>query len=67
VSQKSDDGWTRVSLPKNLTDRIKKAIEEGVVDYNSLSSFISDAIRRRLEELEKIRMVADGGGRVCAH
>ncbi len=59
MTQKSDDGWTRVSLPKSLTDKIKEMIESGKLDYNSLSSFISDAIRRRLEEIERIQLVAE--------
>ncbi len=59
MAQKSEDGWTRVSLPKSLTDKIRQMLEEEGVEYNSISSFIQDAVRRRLEELEKIRLVGE--------
>ena len=48
-----------MSVPKKLVDRVKEMIETGELDYNSVSAFIQDAVRRRLEELEKIRMVGE--------
>ena len=47
-----------VTLPRPLVERVEKVItlrrEWG---YTSVASFVSDAVRRRLEEIEKAQEV----------
>jgi len=43
-------GASQVELPEGLAVRIRKVIRKG--EYRTISDFVRDAIRRRLEELE---------------
>jgi len=46
--------WTYVNIPTDLARRARDIIEERKeLGYNSLSSFVTDAVRRRVEELER--------------
>ena len=45
--------YRHVSLPEDLVRRIEKIIEKEKYGYQSIAEFVKDAIRRRLEELEK--------------
>jgi Arc/MetJ-type ribon-helix-helix transcriptional regulator len=41
----------KAAIPKGLVERVEReALDQGT--YSSLSTFIADAVRRRLEELE---------------
>lgn len=51
--------WKSTSIPEDLYDRIKETVESKAGDYKNPTDFIIDAIRRRLEELEKIQMVGE--------
>jgi Arc/MetJ-type ribon-helix-helix transcriptional regulator len=42
--------YGNISLPKPIIQQIKRAIEQHP-DYSSISEFVKDAVRRRLEEL----------------
>lgn len=43
--------YTSVKLPKAIAQRVNKAIEEQ--GYRSMSDFVIDSTRRRLEELRE--------------
>ena len=45
-------------MQEDLLSKVEEAIKEGE-GYNSLADFISDSVRRRLEEIEKIKLVGD--------
>lgn len=49
-------------MPKGLVDKIEKLVDSEIVDYNSISSFITDAVRRRLDELERIQLAGEEYG-----
>lgn len=44
-------GHTSISVPKDLVERIERIIEGGKHGYRSKSEFVTDAVRRRIEEL----------------
>ena len=47
-------GYTMISVPNDLVERIESLINEGkIVGYRTRTEFIIDAIRRRLEELDR--------------
>jgi len=46
--------WTYVNLPKELGDKIDQLVEEQKYGYRSRSEFVSEAVRRRLEELKPL-------------
>jgi metal-responsive CopG/Arc/MetJ family transcriptional regulator len=50
MSEKERD-YTTVSVPIELAEKIDKALEKG--GYRNRPDFVCDAIRRRLEDLEK--------------
>lgn len=53
---KSD--WKTVPVPAPLYERVKSLIvERRELGYTAISSFVSDAVRRRLEEIEKAQEV----------
>ena len=41
-----------LSLPKPLVERVRRRIQEDGT-YPSIASFVAEAVRRRLEELER--------------
>ena len=45
--------YRHISLPRELVDRIEKLVKEGRYGYRTVTEFVKDAVRRRLEELEK--------------
>ena len=49
--------WTSTAIPKDLEVRIKKVIKESKAGYSSVTQFVSDSCRRRLEKLELINKV----------
>lgn len=54
------EGWKSVSIPEELVEKAKKLIESGVLEgYHTPSEVIIDAFRRRLEEIERIQLVAE--------
>lgn len=46
-----DRDYTTASIPRDLAIRAEKVLSR--LGYQSLSEFVRDAIRRRLDELEK--------------
>jgi hypothetical protein len=42
-----------IGLRKELAERIRWLIEQRLIPYRSVSEFVTDATRRRLEELEE--------------
>ncbi len=44
--------YASVSLPKTLAQKVKKLIKGRSLGYRSLGEFVTDATRRRLEEVE---------------
>lgn len=46
--------WTKVGLPSEVFDRIEMLIKDRPdLGYLSVSSFLLDAARRRIEEIER--------------
>ena len=45
--------YRSVSIPEELVEKARKLIIEQRLGYRSVSEFIIDALRRRIEELEK--------------
>ncbi len=46
--------YAKVALPKELFKKIEELIEETDLGYRSVNEFVVDAVRRRVEELEKM-------------
>jgi metal-responsive CopG/Arc/MetJ family transcriptional regulator len=46
------EGWVYVNLPKELGEKVDALINEQKHGYRSRSEFVTDAVRRRLEELK---------------
>jgi Arc/MetJ-type ribon-helix-helix transcriptional regulator len=46
-------GYRCVSLPKNLVDAVEELVKEG--KYSSNSQFVGEAVRLRLEELQRAK------------
>ena len=44
--------WTTIALKKDLANRVKRVVNSGI-GYRSLSDFVSEAVRLRLEEIER--------------
>ena len=52
VSSVTEARWKTVSIPRYLADLIQEDIvKNGKYGYHSLSSFVEDAVRKRLREL----------------
>jgi len=45
-------GWKTVALPEELIEKIDKLVDLHQHGYRSRNEFVTDAIRRRLEELK---------------
>ncbi len=59
-------GYTSVSLPSVLVEEIKKHLENK--RYSSVSEFVKESVRRRLEELNsRVRPGEGGPQEVLAH
>ena len=54
-------GFQTVALKKPLVDRIKKVIKAGI-GYRSINEFVAEAVRLRLEEVEKHLLVREVSG-----
>ena len=53
----SSANWESIKIPKKLVEKIEKIKE--VHGYASTMEFVRDAVRRRLEELEKPQRIAE--------
>jgi len=45
--------YRSLRIPETLVARIEKVIENEELGYSSISEFVKDAVRRRLEEIAK--------------
>ena len=45
--------WKTVQLPEDLLDRVDKVVKQESLGYSSRAEFIKEAVRLRLEEVEK--------------
>jgi Arc/MetJ-type ribon-helix-helix transcriptional regulator len=48
-------GYRSLRIPENLVSKIEDVIENKDQGYTSISEFVKDSVRRRLEEIEKMR------------
>jgi len=48
-------GYRSLRIPENLVAKIEKIIGREELGYASISEFVKDAVRRRLEEIEKTK------------
>ena len=64
--------WVTVSIRSDLANRVKRVVNSGI-GYRSLSDFVSEAVRLRLEQIEAVLVrtkptpVGRGGGDVAAN
>lgn len=47
--------YRMIGLPEELYLEVEKIVDTGKYGYASVSEFVKDAVRRRLEELAKIK------------
>jgi metal-responsive CopG/Arc/MetJ family transcriptional regulator len=47
-------GWKTIALPEELIQKIDKMVESQHHGYRSRNEFVTDAVRRRLEELKAL-------------
>jgi len=47
-------GWKTIALPEELVDKVDKMVESKQHGYRSRNEFVTDAVRRRLEELKAL-------------
>jgi len=52
---KSRDEWTYINMPKELAAEVDKLVDARKHGYRSRSDFVSDAVRRRLDELKPLK------------
>ena len=52
MSQKKDD-WVTVRIPRDLAETVDEIIKVQRLGYRSRNDFITDAVRRRVEEIKK--------------
>jgi metal-responsive CopG/Arc/MetJ family transcriptional regulator len=45
--------WTYINMPKELAQEVDNMVNAQKHGYRSRSEFVSDAVRRRLDELRK--------------
>ncbi len=45
--------YRTVALPEELYEKVEEIVRRGKLGYSSVSEFVKDAVRRRLEEIEK--------------
>jgi hypothetical protein len=43
--------WISTAILRSLADEANELIDDGAVKYHSLTEFVCDAVRRRLEDL----------------
>ena len=46
------EGWRTVALPEEIIERIDTLVKEQKHGYRSRNEFVTDAVRRRLDELK---------------
>lgn len=51
--------WATVQIPEETLARIKALLAAGTSDHASVSEFVRDAVRRRLDELDVQRRAGD--------
>ena len=48
-------GYDSVNLPSGLYHKVKKLVNTKIdFDYRSVTEFVAEAVRRRIEEIEKM-------------
>ena len=50
----SREGWVYINLPRELADKVDAFVNSQKEGYRSRSEFVSDAVRRRLEEFKAL-------------
>jgi metal-responsive CopG/Arc/MetJ family transcriptional regulator len=53
----NNDDYVTLKIPKALADEIDHVIESGTLGYRSRAELASEAIRRRLEQLNSNRLL----------
>ncbi|MEE8167888.1 MAG: ribbon-helix-helix domain-containing protein [Candidatus Hydrothermarchaeales archaeon] len=48
-------GYRSLRIPDDLVAKIEDVINKKKLGYSSISEFVKDAVRRRLEEIEEIQ------------
>lgn len=47
--------WVSVKIPEELVNIIKEVVDSGKYGYTSVSDFVTDAVRKRLRELDYLK------------
>lgn len=57
MTKTSREGWTQVSIPKEMYDRIKELVQDeylkGVYAFGSISELVRRALSKYIKELEE--------------
>ncbi len=48
-------GYRSLRIPDDLVEKIEDVINKKDLGYASISEFVKDAVRRRLEDIEKMQ------------
>ncbi len=56
----NNEDYVTLKIPKSLADEIDHVIESGTLGYRSRAELASDAIRRRLEQLNSNNSARNG-------
>ena len=56
----NNETYVTLKIPKSLADEIDHVIESGTLGYRSRAELASDAIRRRLEQLNSNNSARNG-------
>ncbi|RLJ03754.1 MAG: CopG family transcriptional regulator [Candidatus Aenigmatarchaeota archaeon] len=49
-------GYSNVSIPTELFKEVEKIVKDKFLGYRSASEFVIEAVRRRVEEIEKLKI-----------
>jgi len=53
---KMPKGYSNVSIPTELFKEVEKIVKDKFLGYRSASEFVIEAVRRRVEEIEKLKI-----------
>lgn len=62
MTESSRRRWKTIQLPEELLDRVDDLVEAAELGYTSRAELIKEAVRLRVEKLEKALRERSGGG-----
>ncbi len=49
-------GYANISVPEELLKEVEKVVNEKILGYRSPSEFVIEAVRKRVEEIERLKI-----------